>query len=47
MAKIKTQKTAIVGKDVDKEKHYSIAVGITSWYHHSGNQSGGPSENWK
>jgi len=36
-----------VDKGVEKEEHSSIADGITNWYHHSGNQSGGPSENWK
>jgi hypothetical protein len=38
--------TADVGKDVVKEEHSSFAGGIVSWYHHSGNQSGGSSENW-
>jgi hypothetical protein len=37
--------TADVGKDVEKEKHSSIADGITSWYNYSGNQSGGSSQN--
>jgi hypothetical protein len=35
------------GKDVEKEQHFSIARGITNWYNHFGNQSGGSSENWK
>jgi hypothetical protein len=42
----KTQVTADAGKDVQKEEHSSIAGGIASWYNHSGNQSGGSSENW-
>jgi hypothetical protein len=29
-----------------KEKHSSIVGGIANWYNHSGNQSGGSSENW-
>jgi hypothetical protein len=36
---------ADAGKDVEKEEHYSIAGVIVSWYHHSGNQFGGSSEN--
>jgi len=32
-------------EDVEKEEHSSIVGGIASWYH-SGNQSGGSSENW-
>ena len=43
---LRTQVTAGVGKDVTKEKHFSIAGGIVNWYNHSGNQSGGSSENW-
>ena len=27
--------TAHVGKDVEKEEHFSIAGGISSWYNHS------------
>ena len=46
MAKIKIQVTADAGEDVEKEEHSSIAGGIASWYNHSGNQSGGSSENW-
>jgi hypothetical protein len=46
MAKIKTQVTADAGKDVEKEEHSSIVGGIASLYNHSGNQSGGSSENW-
>jgi hypothetical protein len=33
------------GKDVEKEKHSSIADEVVSWYNHSGNQSGGYSKN--
>jgi hypothetical protein len=39
--------TAHVGEDVEKEGHSSIAGRIANWYNHSGNQSGGFSENWK
>jgi hypothetical protein len=39
--------TADVGKNVEKEEYFSIAGRITNWYNHSGNQSGGSSENWK
>jgi hypothetical protein len=46
MTKIKIQVTADAGKDVEKEKHSSIVGGIASLYNHSGNQSGGSSENW-
>ena len=46
MAKIKIQVTADAGKDVEKEEHSSIVDGIASLYNHSGNQSGGSSENW-
>jgi hypothetical protein len=42
----KTQVIADAGEYVEKEEHYSIAGGITSWYNHSGNQFGGSSENW-
>jgi hypothetical protein len=41
------QVTTHVGEDVEKEEHSSIAGGIANWYNHSGNQSGGSSENWK
>jgi hypothetical protein len=41
MAKIKNS-----GEDVEKEEHSSIAGGIAGLYNHSGNQSGGSSENW-
>jgi hypothetical protein len=37
--------TADAGEDVEKEVHSSIVGGIASWYKHSGNQSGGSSEN--
>jgi hypothetical protein len=46
MAKIKIQVTADAGEDVEKKEHSSIAGRIASWYNHSGNQSGGSSENW-
>jgi len=36
---------ADAGNGVEKEEHSSIVDGIASWYHHSGNQSGGSSEN--
>jgi hypothetical protein len=39
--------TTHIGEDVEKEEHTTIAGGITSWYNHSGNESGGSSENWK
>jgi len=42
----KTQVTADAGENVEKEEHSSIVGGITDWYNHSGNQSGGSSENW-
>ena len=42
----KTQVTVDVGEDVEKQEHSSIAGGIASLYNHSGNQSGGSSENW-
>jgi len=45
MAKNKTQVTADAGEDVQKEEHSSIVGGISSWYNHSGNQSGSSSEN--
>jgi hypothetical protein len=37
--------TADGDEDVEKEEHSSIAGGISSWYNHSGNQSGCSSEN--
>ena len=42
----KIQVTADAGVDVEKEEHSSIVGGIASLYNHSGNQSGGSSENW-
>ena len=45
MAK-KIQVTADAGVDVEKEEHSSIGGGIPGLYNHSGNQSGGSSENW-
>jgi hypothetical protein len=42
----KIQVTADAGEDVEKEEHSSIADGIANLYNHSGNQSGGSSENW-
>jgi hypothetical protein len=45
MARIKNSGTADASKDVEKEKYSSVAGGIASWYNHSGNHSGGSSEN--
>jgi hypothetical protein len=45
MQRSKTQVTADAGDGVENEEHSSIAGGIASWYNHSGNQSGGSSEN--
>ena len=45
MPRSKFQVTADAGKDVEKEGHSSIIGGIASLYNHSGNQSGGSSEN--
>jgi hypothetical protein len=42
----KIQVTAHAVEDVEKEEHSSIFGGIASLYNHSGNQSGGSSENW-
>jgi hypothetical protein len=42
----KIQVTVDAGEDVEKEEHSSIVSGIASLYNHSGNQSGGSSENW-
>jgi hypothetical protein len=47
MAKIKTQVRADAAKNGEKEEHSSIAGRTACWYNHSGNQSGGSSENWK
>jgi hypothetical protein len=38
--------TADDNKDVEKEEHSLIAVGIASWYNYSENQFVGSSENW-
>jgi hypothetical protein len=38
--------TADAGEDVEKKKHSSIVGRIASLYNHSGNQSGGSSDNW-
>jgi hypothetical protein len=46
MARPKIQVTADAGKDVEKEEHSPKAGGIAGLYNHSGNQSGGSSENW-
>jgi hypothetical protein len=37
--------TADADKDEEKEEYFSIVGGIESSYNHSGNQSGGSSEN--
>jgi hypothetical protein len=42
----KIQVTADAGEDVEKEEHSSIVGGSAGLYNHSGNQSGGSSENW-
>jgi hypothetical protein len=46
MSKIKTQVTADIGQDVEKEEHSSIIGGIACWYNYFGNQSDSTSENW-
>jgi len=38
--------SADAGENVEKDEHSSIVGGIVNWYKHSGNQSGGSSENW-
>jgi hypothetical protein len=38
--------TADAQEDVEKEEHSIIAVGIASWYNHSGNHSESSPENW-
>ena len=38
--------TADAGEDEEKEEHSSTVGGVVGWYNHSGNQSGGSSENW-
>jgi hypothetical protein len=42
----KIQVTADACEDMEKKEHSSIVGGIASLYNHSGNQSGGSSENW-
>ena len=44
MIKIKSQVTGD-DEDVEKEEHSSMVGEIASWHNHSGNQSGGSSEN--
>jgi hypothetical protein len=39
--------TAHAGEDVEKKENFFIAAGIEDRQNHSGNQSGGFSENWK
>jgi hypothetical protein len=46
MAKVENSGDSRSGEVVEKEEHPSIAGGNVSWYNHSGNQSGGFSENW-
>ena len=46
MAKIKNLGDSRCWRGCGKEKHSSIVGGIASLYNHSGNQSGGSSENW-
>jgi hypothetical protein len=48
MAKIKTSGGNTCWRGYgERGKRSSIAGGIANWYNHSGNQSGGSSENWK
>jgi len=47
MSKMKTQVTAHGGEDVKNGEDCSVTGGTANWYNHSGNQSGGSSENWK
>jgi hypothetical protein len=42
---ILTRSKEIAGEDVEKEEHSSIVSGIAGLYNHSGNQTGGTSEN--
>jgi hypothetical protein len=37
---------AHTGKGIEKKEDSSIASGIANWNNHSGNQSGGSSENY-
>jgi hypothetical protein len=46
MAKIKKSGNSIAAEDVQKEECSSIVGGIASLCNHSGNKSGGSSENW-
>ena len=46
MAKSKIQVTADAGEDVEKEENSFVFGRIASLYNHSGNQSGGSSDNW-
>ena len=46
MLRLKTQETAGVGEDMEKEEHSSTAGGAVRWYNHFGNQSGSSSETW-
>jgi hypothetical protein len=34
-------------RECGERGNFSIVGGIPKWYNHSGNQSGGSSENWK
>jgi hypothetical protein len=43
----KPQMTTCVEEDVEKEEHSSIAGRMANCYNHSGNHSGGSTENWK
>ena len=43
----KTPVVADSGEDVDNEEHASISGGISIWYSHFQNQSGGSSGIWK
>jgi hypothetical protein len=38
--------TTHVEEDLEEEEHLTIVGQIANWYNHSGNQSGGSSENW-
>jgi hypothetical protein len=46
MAKIKTSGDSRCGENVEKEENSSIVGRIASLYNHSGNQTGGSSQNW-
>jgi hypothetical protein len=48
MAKIKTSGVSRCWRGCgERGTHSSIAGRIANWYNHSGNQTGGSSENWK